>query len=166
MKIYSGILICVAGLLSCTGNNKPTVKMNIKDSCNVTSSVADCLDITTNPDTSMLSQKIDTSTKKLLIIFPGRGISGKGLLDKEFLENRDIFKELKKYSIYLLYVDKKMKIKDSLVSDQSNMIYQQNYFKSAIHPHYISYLNGTRQCEEHYLNNAKDILHFLQCQSK
>lgn len=157
--------MCLAGIFSCSADNKGNAKINIKDSCNVANSVVDCLDITNNADTNMLSKKLDTSVKKLLIVFTGRAISGKGLLDKEFLENAEIFKELKKYSIYVLYVDEKIKSKDSLIFDQRNMIYQQGHFNSVVQPHYITYSNGFKECEEHYLNNAENILRFLQCKN-
>ena len=164
MKLYIGVLLYLAGFYSCTYDQKVKNKENITNSSDVTNKIIDSLDLTVNPDTAMLSQKIDTSLKKVLIIFTGRAISGKGLLDEEFLENNDIFKELKKYSIYLLYVDERKKTKDSLIFDQKNMSYQQIHFSSSVQPHYITYSNGIKQCEENYLNDENNIIQFLRCQ--
>jgi hypothetical protein len=71
MNLILVVVLCLLGICSCTYNNKVKAKLIIMDSCDVTSKVTDCLDITVNPDTEMLSQKIDTSVKKLMIIFTG-----------------------------------------------------------------------------------------------
>jgi hypothetical protein len=125
----------------------------------------DCLDITTNPDTASLFQKIDSSQKKVLLIFTGRAISGTGILDKKYLANGDIFEELKKYSIYIFYVDERRKDKDSLVPGPRNMNFQRIRFNSVTQPHYIIYTSGVKQCEEHYMYKEDEIIEFLRCQT-
>lgn len=162
MKFCLGILLFLVGVYSCTSSKKEDVKL-IENYCQVVNKKSDCLDITVNPDTVALLEKIKVSKGNVLLIFTGRAISGKALLDKEFLENNQIFDELKKYTIYLLYVDERNKVNDSIVYDERNMRYHQAVYNSAVFPHYIIYSNGVKQCEENYLNEKERINQFLHC---
>lgn len=92
-----------------------------------------------------------------------RRLSGRGLLDQRFLENDHIFEELKKYSIYLLYVDQMKKVDGAMVPDPRNMDYQRSRFNSTSQPRYVTFSKGIKQCESGYLNQDNMILNFLRC---
>lgn len=162
MKYYlQGVLILFL-VYSCTSGKQEKAN-KINEYCKITNGTADCLDVTVNPDTATLSAKITASSKKVLVIFTGRAISGRGLLDQRFLENDQIFEELKKYSIYLLYVDEMKKVNGAMASDSRNMDYQQSRFNTASQPYYVTFLKGVKQCESGYLNQDNMILNFLRC---